>query len=98
MTDDEIDRVLGGDFDLLSVKLFHHVIRCARRDASHSAPWVIDLTGAPVDDPETEKAFVGAVFRSLLTPADNHHRSSEIDRSIQDHTDLSLFDEGGSPP
>lgn len=84
MTDDDIDRVLsGGDFDLLSVKLFHHVIRCAHRGPLDQ--WIINLSGQD-DDPELQKAFVGAVFRALLTPVDHHRRSGDIQNSIDDTT------------
>jgi hypothetical protein len=96
MTDDDIDQVLsGGDFDLLSMKLFHHVIRCAHRGASHAAPWTIELTGTPEDNAAMQKQFVGAVFRSLLITPDDHQRNEEITRSIQDTTTAPL-DEGGN--
>ncbi len=94
MTDEDIDRVLsGGDFDLLSVKLFHHVIRCA-----HPGPlnqWLINLDW-PVDDPKMQKAFVGAVFRALLTPTDHQQRSEEITRSIHDTTTGPLVEGDGT--
>ena len=93
MTDEEIDIVLGGGvFDSLSVRLFHHVIRCA-----HPGPlkqWIINLDW-PVDDPGAQKAFVGAVFRAILTPAEEHQRNGEIQDAIKDTTTGPL-DEGGS--
>lgn len=92
MTDEEIDIVLGGGaFDSLSVKLFHHVIRCAHRGPLNQ--WLINLDW-PVDDPEAQKAFVGAVFRSVLTPTENHQRNGDIQNAIQDTTTGPL-DEGG---
>lgn len=92
MTDEEIDIVLGGAaFDSLSVKLFHHVIRCA-----HPGPlkqWIINLDW-PCDEPEVQKAFVGAVFRAVLTPTEDHQRDGEINHAIKDTTTGPL-DEGG---